>query len=414
MRGVLAVAVGVALGFWGSSAIAVTVTGEGWALHYNLPDADTTLETSRRTDEFAIRTVLLQRLRALKRGDEALLATFTFSGGTDCCGAAGPIIKAMASALDRGASVGLVVGNGVPLDAVFGGRSLAGLAARRINPLRLARDRASEKLMHHKLAVLRYGRIDRRVMVASWNFTGGASSLQWNVALELHQTGAYEAYRHEMLELLAGRFHGNRAKSRAHDGTTFEMPGAWGPCVARFGPFATPAQGAALEDVLAAIAAARHEICVAVPRLTLPQIAAALIAAADRGVRIRVLLPKSDTGIAGESRAVVNRLRRRGAYRTRNRVELVHALRAAEGERRDGGLADLVHVKYMVVDPGSERPWVVHGSANWTYSALKDPEGNDENVLVMRHAGVAQAFYGHFLRMTGFKPVSDAGNNGRN
>jgi len=380
---------------------AVSESGDGWTVHYNLPDSDTTYDTSRRTGEYALRELLLKRLGALRHGDEALLASFTFSGDSNCCGGAGPILDACEKALKRGARVGLVVGGGVSLTEDFGGQSIARLAARSENPLRVSRDDAKERLMHHKLAVLAYGESDRRVITTSWNFTGGASSLQWNIALELMHAGVYDAYRAEMVELLAGAFHDHEQKSRDHDPTVFRLPGDWGPCEIRFGPFADPDRPSGRDEILEVIRGAEAYLLIAIPRLTLREMPDALIAAADRGVRVEIVLPRADIKRGGASVRAARKLRRRSAYATDNRVRFVTARISADDPMKDRGQRDLVHVKYLVADPAGRRPIVVHGSANWTYSALVNPRGNDENIVVLRHEGIAQAFTRHYMRMTG-------------
>jgi hypothetical protein len=70
-------------------------------------------------------------------------------------------------------------------------------------------------------------------------FTGGASSSQWNLALELRHPALFAAYTNEMREMLEGRFHDHPEKSHAHDGTSFTLPGSWRAGWARFGPYST-------------------------------------------------------------------------------------------------------------------------------------------------------------------------------
>ncbi len=43
---------------------------------------------------------------------------------------------------------------------------------------------------------------------------------------------------------------------------------------------------------------------------------------------------------------------------------------------------------------------VIHGAAKWTEAGLSKPDGNDECILFLRHAGIAQAFLEQFRRMT--------------
>ena len=56
-----------------------------------------------------------------------------------------------------------------------------------------------------------------------------------------------------------------------------------------------------------------------------------------------------------------------------------------------------VHTKYMIVDPLSENPIIVSGSANFSDASTKD---NDENVLVIRgDKRVADIYLGEFMRL---------------
>lgn len=383
------------------TAPAVTEGGRDWSVHYNLPDNDTSSKTSRDADEWAIRHALLRRIRALRRGHEAILATYRFSGSSHSCGAAGPILNAVADALDRGAKVKFVVGRDVETKRIFGGsHSLASLASRKRNPLVLVQDQSHRGIMHHKLGLFEYARNDRWVMITSWNFTGGASSLQWNIALEMRSNPLHETYEREMEELLAGRFHDDPAKSHRHDRSPFSLPGSWGRNHARFSPYPGNARSGnnALTDILRCIEGAKKEIVFSLNKLTREKVFAALVRAANRGVEIHGVIPQSDA--KGASKSVYGKLQDPKNYRTKNVVQLHKALSAAKGSARDKGERDLVHCKYMVIDPRGERPVVIHGSANWTGLALEGIRDNDENVVFIRHKGIARAFHDHFNRMT--------------
>ncbi len=56
-----------------------------------------------------------------------------------------------------------------------------------------------------------------------------------------------------------------------------------------------------------------------------------------------------------------------------------------------------IHTKYMLVDPLSDEPTVVTGSANWSGAST---DKNDENMLVIRnHQRVADIYLGEFMRL---------------
>src|SRR4029077_16279103 len=61
------------------------------------------------------------------------------------------------------------------------------------------------------------------------------------------------------------------------------------------------------------------------------------------------------------------------------------------------GHVQYVHTKYMLVDPLSETPIVITGSANWSDASSKT---NDENMIVIRgNRRVADVYLGEFMRL---------------
>jgi phosphatidylserine/phosphatidylglycerophosphate/cardiolipin synthase-like enzyme len=252
--------------------------------------------------------------------------------------------------------------------------------------------------MHHKLGLFDYGSTHKSVFVTSWNFTGGASTYQWNIAIEIRNAALYAACEREADELVAGRFHDHASKSHAHDGSRFTLNGSWGPNVARFSPCPEGFVGGdnTLTEIVGLIREAESEICFALNKLTVKPIAEALAAAVDRGVSVRGVLPRSETGRGGDSAGIYRLLSRSATYRKADRVRLLRAYSKGDRSALDNGQHDLVHTKYMVLDPRGRRPVVIHGSANWTYSGLMDTDANDETVLILRHGGIAKAFSDHF------------------
>jgi phosphatidylserine/phosphatidylglycerophosphate/cardiolipin synthase-like enzyme len=393
---------------WSASASAASITGSDWIVHFNLPDQNSSAIA---TEEYDIREALVRRIDALRSNDTAWLATYTFSGNTPSAGAAGSIMNAIHTALDRGASVRFAVDNVVDTNAVYGfTNSLATLAQRPVNPLVLVQSSASADIMHHKLGVFDYGGTGRWVFVMSWNFTGGASINQWNIGLELQSAGAFTAFTNEFAEFLAGRFNNSPSKSHAHDRSTFTLAAAWDTNVVRFAPYPEGHNGGnnAQTDLTNLIAQAEGQIVFTLNKLTRPYIATSLVQAANRGVVIHGAMPRSDTDPAGNSAAIYNYLTNTASYTTTNVVHFVPAYSRADYSTVDAGESDLIHAKYMVIDPFGERPVLIHGSANWTDAALVSAGGNDENVLVIRHSELARTFYGHFKRITGtFQDRSD-------
>ena len=387
-------------GFLCGAARADSYTGANWAVRFNRPD-QTTLYASMGREEYAIREALLARIDALASNDWACLATYTFSGNSEAAGAAGPILAAMSNALVRGAKLGFVADKDVSVSSNYWpGISLTGLSTRAGNRLALARAPVDGGIMHDKTGVFWYRAATQGwVLSGSWNFTGGASSYQWNVLTEIQDNDLAAAYSNEMREMLSGRFHANPAKSHAHDGKRFQIAEMWTNGWVRFGPY--PGGSNALTDVVAAIDAATNEIVFALNKLTCPEVAAALIRACDRGVVVNGTIPKSDRLDAGDdSYETWRTLSEPTNYATANRAFLYDAYTTEWRTAYDAGESDLTHAKYLVVDPDGERPLAIQGSANWTESALSATNSNDENVQFLPHGGIARALAAQFDAMT--------------
>jgi len=393
-------------------AAADTLSGPGWSVVFNRPD-QTTSATSLGEGEFDIRDAFVARLDALESGDSAMLATYTFSGGEGDNGGAGVVLRAVSNALARGASVGFVVGSGVDTANEFAsGCSLASLAARATNPLVLSQA-PSGGVMHHKVGVFTYAASgEKRLLAASWNFTAGASSQQWNVLFETTNATLHAAYSRELSQLLGGTFH--HAADKAHFDAAFRTYDSHADGAVRFSPYAeSGADGDnALRDITNRIAKARSSIWFALNKQTRAVVTDQLVAAADRGVEVHGVIPKSDRAATNDaSYAQWERLSDRASYATTNRVHLHEAWTSSAQTERDDGASDLVHCKYMVLDPGTAHPWVIHGSANWTAAALSSTPSqyvNDENVLFIPDSAVAFAFLQQFAAMTGVSvPVDE-------
>ncbi len=385
------------------SARAGSVTGADWVVRFNLPD-QTTSYKSVGPDEFVIRDAWLARIDALQKGDWACLSTYTFSGPSESVGAAGPILGAVSNALARGASVGFVAGYSVDVASNYWpGCSLKSLSSRKSNPLKLSRA-PSGGIMHDKLGVFWYkSRKERWVLSGSWNYTGGASSQQWNILAEIRNERLAAAVSNELSQMLGGLFHANPAKSHAPDGTRFRLTGAAADSWVRFAPYPDGAYGGdnALRDITNAIAAATTDIYFSLNKLTRADVVDQLVRACNRGVTVHGVIPKSDRLVpADDSYAAYTNLLHSAAYTTANRVRLYDAYYAADHASYDNNNRDLVHTKYMVIDPLGARPLVIHGSANWTASALVYTSANDENVLFLSHPGIAAAFLAQFAAET--------------
>ncbi len=379
-------------------------TGAGWAVRFNRPD-QTTVYSSVGMEEYVLREALLARIDALRSNDWGCLATYTFSGNTAELGAAGPILAAVSNALGRGARMGFVADYGVDITNNYGtGTSLTRLAARAGNALALSQAPSDGGIMHDKVGVFwQRGSTQGWVVAGSWNFTGGASSQQWNLMAEIQDNALAGAYSNEMREMLSGRFHGSAAKSHAHDGRRFRLAGMERDGWVRFGPHPDGAVGGsnALTDVVAAIDAATNEIVFALNKLTCPEVVAALIRACDRGVAVVGTIPKSDRAApSGDSYASYRALVEPTNYATANRAWMLDAYTTEARATYDETNRDLTHAKCMAIDARGAAPLAILGSANWTASGLLATNQNDENVLFLPHGGIAAAVVAQFDAMT--------------
>lgn len=382
-------------------ANAASVTGADWRVHFNGPDQ---VASTVGPDEYVIRDALAARLDALQSGQRGWLATYTCSGSNLVTGGAGSIVKAMEDALNRGAILSFVADKGVDLNARLGGsNTLAGLAGRPVNPLQLVQDDSASGIMHDKLGLFDYGGTNRWVFVTSWNFTGGASINQWNIALELRNTALFNAYSNEFAELLAGRFHDHADKSHAHNETAFALQEAGTGSFVRFSPHPSSGDGGnhAARDITNWVGGARRQIVFALNQITHGTVATSLVRAADRGVLVHGVMPRSDTDPGETSAALYSFMTNTASYATTNRIHFLPAYTRPDGATNDTGQADLVHAKWIVIDPFGEQPALIHGSANWTFSALQSSNFNDENLIFLRHRDIARTFYAHFKHITG-------------
>lgn len=389
-----------------SETITITVTNpppvSAWTVYYNLPYQSSS--GSAYPDQFVIRDALVDRIDALESGDSAILAAYTFSAAEG----AGAILTAMDEALDRGASISFIADAGINVGADYGADySLFNLVFHPVTSLDLVIDGSNSGIMHNKLGLFDYGGSNQWVFTASWNFTEAASANQWNIALEACSPSLYAVYTNETTELLEGRFHGDPTKSHAHDGSTFMLDGSWGTNFARFSP--PPTSPSVEDDITNLIAQAQSEIVFSLNKLTRIPIRDALIDAANRGVIIKGVMPRSDT--EGDSAAIYSYLTNSANYSTANIVQFLPAVAKADYSALDSGEQNLIHTKYMVIDPQSANAVVIHGSANWTANALVDSSDNDENTLFLRHNGIAAEFNAHFQRVTGTGSYSGGNTN---
>jgi phosphatidylserine/phosphatidylglycerophosphate/cardiolipin synthase-like enzyme len=215
-------------------------------------------------------------------------------------------------------------------------------------------------IMHDKFVVVDHRYVWTGSANASDSCTGGYNA---NAAVVVDSPIVARWYESELAQMEAGRFH--RAKE-----AQAPMRAILGPDLAlevQFSPQHHPIERA----VLPAIRAATRSIDVAVFFLTHTGIAQALIDAAQRGVKVRVLLDA--TGAANE-------------------YSKHPVLRAAGIPVKVEDLGGKMHAKSAVIDGEV----VIAGSMNWTGAGDED---NDENTLILRSHRLASEYQAWFDRL---------------
>ena len=119
----------------------------------------------------------------------------------------------------------------------------------------------------------------------------------------------------------------------------------------------------------------------------------------DRVLRVALMEKEGNGPALKEARVYIAKLRqRRNVVVAVGKHELANALDRWKEERADGigRNVDWVHTKFMLIDPLSNDPVVVTGSANFSVNSTR---ANDENMLVIRgDRRVADIYLGEFMR----------------
>jgi phosphatidylserine/phosphatidylglycerophosphate/cardiolipin synthase-like enzyme len=225
----------------------------------------------------------------------------------------------------------------------------------------LVTDSASA-LMHNKFAVFDGG----VTWTGSANFSDNAFVRNGENVVVITSTVVASIYTAEFNEMFGGKFHGAKSDNTAHSATV-----AGSPVEIAFAP-----TDGVENRIIAALNSANESIKVAMFTFTSAPIAQALIAAKSRGVKVEVLLDGTADGSQFSQR---------------------DPLCAAGVTVRVETWASKLHDKYAVVDAGSASdPLILTGSTNWTANAVT---ANDENLLIVHDAGLANGFSSDFDRL---------------
>jgi len=224
-------------------------------------------------------------------------------------------------------------------------------------------------IMHDKFFVFD----DAKVWTGSTNVSDTELGGEYNsdVAATIASARLAAIYRGEFEEMFAGLFHHRKTDNTAHvlDATKFSD----GSTVVA--SYFSPTDDAAANAVIPLVNAATATLDVAMFYLTSQPIANAVVAAAARGVAVRVVI---DAG---------------GAANAYSQTPSFCAAGIPVKWENWGGKS---HAKWAVADSGlPARAAVVFGSMNWTGSGNSD---NDENTLYVKNAAFAAAFQSEFER----------------
>jgi phosphatidylserine/phosphatidylglycerophosphate/cardiolipin synthase-like enzyme len=210
-----------------------------------------------------------------------------------------------------------------------------------------------EPFMHDKFIV-----VDERVVWAgSWNMTANDTFRNNNNMLRIASTALAGAYDAEFEQLYAGRFGGAKRAVSAELGS-------------RLAVFFSP-EGGAEREIVRRIAAARHSVRFLAFSFTSAPIAEAMVRQARAGVAVRGVMERQNAAGTGSV------------------FGLLHDGGVAVAE---DGSCYLLHHKAIVIDDRV----VITGSYNFTGSA---EHSNDETLLVLEDAGVAQLYLAEFERL---------------
>jgi phosphatidylserine/phosphatidylglycerophosphate/cardiolipin synthase-like enzyme len=215
-------------------------------------------------------------------------------------------------------------------------------------------------IMHHKFFV--FDR--RRVWTGSTNLSDTELGGEYNtdVAAVFESSELAGAYEHELEEMFGGRFHRDKAA---------DTPQA----LERVKSYFSPTDRAIDNAVLPLIDGAAHTLDVAMFFFTSEPIADAMLAAAERGVRVRTILDAEGAS---------------------NRYSQHPRLCAAGTALKIENWGGKAHAKWAVADAAwGNSAAVVFGSMNFTNAG---DAANDENTLHVKDAALAAPFAAEFER----------------
>ncbi len=262
-------------------------------------------------------------------------------------------------------------------------------------------------ISHNKFIVLLKNGVPEQVWTGSTNLTGGGIYGQSNVGHIVRDpkvAAAYFAYWEKLAtdpKKTAAR--GDEPGTAMRDWTVLQQPDLGGPPPPNSTtPVFSPRNSAAMLEWYAdQLASAKNSVFFTAAFSVADQIMGKITT--DKQVPadepfLRYLLLEGIGGLLKDKYPIM-------AKQPQNRIAWGETMRTRAGDDHDlietlTGLNDHVnylHTKYMLVDPLSDDPIVITGSANFSNASTVD---NDENMLIIRgDTRVADIFLGEFMRL---------------
>jgi phosphatidylserine/phosphatidylglycerophosphate/cardiolipin synthase-like enzyme len=210
----------------------------------------------------------------------------------------------------------------------------------------------------------------QRVWTGSTNLTTADLTRNHNDALLLTSIAVSQMFQHDFDQLFARRFGAAKTASTS----TRTTHNGW-PLEVYFSP-----QDAALDRIVAAVNTAQVSVDFAILQLKDDAVRDALLAAQERGVRLRGLL---DGGSADDP------------------YSDDEALCAAGAALKIEGSRGRLHHKFMLIDAGAQGEQLVAGSLNWTEAGRTH---SSENTLVLHDPATVGAYAQAFERLWALLP----------
>lgn len=156
-----------------------------------------------------------------------------------------------------------------------------------------------------------------------------------------------------------------------------------------------------LNTLIRLINSAKYSVDLSIYNLENHEVGDALVRAADRGVRVRVVTDHYNRFRDRElGKAMWNMLAGAGIYSIDDAGEIYKPDGTVESANRLPGASYDMHNKFAVIDYMSENPddyYVWTGSMNLTYTGPH----NSNNTIVIKDSGIAGAYYSEFTQMWG-------------